>query len=202
MFEPFHALGAALGFVLGLVAHEYVTHLVAARMGDPSPRFQGRISFDLRRHADLLGTWVAPIFFVVVTALGNPPSFYFAFGKPHAIQAAYQRGPAKRVVISALAGPVAMLALAAVLARFAGIGSDVEIMFTFAVAVLLNMTAVELLPMPGRDGGRVLARFLSPQVALKYEELRQYEAVFVIAIYLLFPRVVFSISDGLGGLIS
>lgn len=197
----FPALGVALGLFGGLVAHEFVTHLVAARMGDPSPRFQQRISLDLRRHADLLGTWVAPILFIVVTLLGTRPEFYFAFGKPHAIQGAYQRPPTARVVLTSIAGPLLMLALAGVCFGLAGPG-DLGLLFVFAGLALVNMVAVELLPMPGRDGGRILARFLSPQVALKYEELRQYEALFVIGVYLLFPRAIQNLSSGLASLVS
>lgn len=201
-FEPFAAAGVALGLGSGLVAHEFVTHVVAAQMGDPSPRFQGRLTLDLRKHADILGTYVAPIFLTVVTLLASTPEFYFAFAKPHAMQAGYQRGPANRVVISALSGPAAMLVLAFVFARVGNLTSDVGLMFTFATVALVHMLAVELLPMPGRDGGRILARFLSPHAAMKMEELRQYEALFIIAIYLLFPRVVRSIAEPFFNLIS
>lgn len=197
----FPALGVALGLFGGLALHEFVTHLVAARMGDPSPKFQRRISFDLRRHADMLGTWVAPILFIVVTLLGTVPEFYFAFGKPHAVQGAYQRGPTKRVVITSLAGPIAMLALAAVCFNVS-LSGEAGLLFAFAGTALLHMVAVELLPMPGRDGGRILARLLSPQVALKYEELRQYEALFIIGVYLLFPRAVQNLASGLGNLVA
>lgn len=201
-FALFPALGVALGLLVGLAAHEFVTHLIAARLGDPSPRFQQRISLDLRKHADPLGTYVAPILFVVVTLLGTAPAFYFAFGRAHALQGAYQRPPAKRLVLSAISGPLVMLLLAAFALRFSDLSVDVGTMFFYAALALLHMTAVELLPMPGRDGGRILARFLSPQVALKYEELRQYEALFVIGVYLLFPGAVQNLAAFLGDLIT
>jgi len=199
--ELFPALGVALGFAVGLVVHEFVTHLVAANMHDPSPRFQKRLTLDLRQHADMLGTYVAPALFIVVTLLGSVPEFYFAYGKPHAIQGAYQRGPMARVVLTAMSGPLAMLAIAAVCFQLTG-ASDIGLLFTFAGITLVSMVAIEILPMPGRDGGRVLARLLSPQVALKYEELRQYEALFIIGVYLLFPGAVRNLSSGLADLVS
>jgi Zn-dependent protease len=199
--ELFPALGVALAFVVGLVVHEFVTHLVAANMGDPSPKFQRRLTFDLRQHADPLGTYVAPLLFIVVTLLGSSPAFYFAYGKPHAVQGAYQRGPMLRVVLTALSGPIAMLALSSICFRLSG-PSDIGLLFTYAGIVLVSMVAVELLPMPGRDGGRILARLLSPQVALKYEELRQYEALFVIGVYLLFPGAVRNLASGLADLVA
>jgi Zn-dependent protease len=201
-FEPAAAAGVALGFASGLIAHEFSTHVVAARMGDPSPRFQGRLTLDLRRHADMLGTYVAPTLFIVVTLFGSPPNFYFAYAKPHALQAGYQRGPAQRVIISALAGPIAMLLVALMFARLAGVTTEVGVLFFYASITLVHMVAVELLPMPGRDGGRILARFLSPQAAMKMDELRQYEALFVVAVYLLFPGVVRSIAEPFFRLIS
>ena len=43
-------------FLIAMVIHEYTHALVAALLGDPTPRSQGRQSLNLRAHLDPIGT--------------------------------------------------------------------------------------------------------------------------------------------------
>lgn len=191
MIDLYGAIGVALGFLVGISAHEFVTHLLAARQGDPAPKFQGRISFDIRRHADPLGTYIAPALFTVVTLLGAGYAFPIGYGRTHAIGPAYQKTSLMRGIGVPLVGPLTTLAIAALVGRtLAGTEGPLAAIAGQMTLILIFLTALELLPIPGRDGGRILARFLSPHAAMKMEELKQYEAVFLIALYLLFPSVV------------
>lgn len=197
MIDVYGAIGVALGFYVAILGHEYVTHVFAAKQGDPSPRFQGRLSLDIRHHADTLGTYVAPALFTVVTLLGAGYAFPIGYGKSHALQPPYQKTSVARGVLVPLAGPAFTLLLATILGRgvLGMLEGPVHAVALNMWRILLFLTALELLPIPGRDGGRILARFLPNNAALKMEELRQYEAVFLIGIYLLFPGVVASIAS-------
>ena len=46
----------AIGLVLAISIHEYAHARVADRLGDPTPRSQGRLTLDPRSHLDPLGT--------------------------------------------------------------------------------------------------------------------------------------------------
>lgn len=200
--EVFGALGVAFAFLIGLIGHEYLTHLLAASMGDPAPRFQQRLTLDLRRHADQFGTWVLGIGFTVLVLLGTPMPFWFAYGRGHALSPAYQirRGPRRFV---ALLGPAWTLLCAGIAGHLSNaVGpSALGTMLTFATLTFLYLTAIELLPLPGRDGGRVLASVLSPQAAVKMEELRTYEGLFVVGVFLIFPGAVGTVTQLLAGLL-
>ena len=73
----------------------------------------------------------------------------------------------------------------------------------FGYIMLVNsfLTVVELLPIPGRDGGRILVRFLSPRAAMKFEELVQYELIFLLVLFLFLESVVVHMTDSFRSLI-
>jgi Zn-dependent protease len=92
-------------------------------------------------------------------------------------------------------GPGATLALggaAAAVASRMSLGMPRQIVGAIAV-VAIFLTVWELLPMPGRDGGRILAQFLSPTARLKFENLAQYEALFVLGAFFLLQRTAFAV---------
>ncbi|MFP5225647.1 MAG: hypothetical protein ACLGH3_08895 [Actinomycetota bacterium] len=194
--DPFAALGVAAAFLIGVTGHEFLTHLAAASQGDQAPRFQRRVTLDLRQHADPFGTWVLGIGFSVLVLLGTPMPFWFAYGKPHALAPSYQsrRGPRRWIP---LVGPAFTLALAALVGHLANSLSPgaIRTVLQFATITFLYLSAIELLPLPGRDGGRLLATALSPQAAMKMEELRVYEGLFVVGIFLIFPGAVRTVTD-------
>jgi Zn-dependent protease len=67
--------------------------------------------------------------------------------------------------------------------------------------VNIFLTVIELLPIPGRDGGRVLVRFLSPRAAMRFEEFVQYELLFLLVLFLFFESVVIHMADSFSRLI-
>lgn len=201
-------IGVALGFFLGIIGHEYVTARVADRLGDRTPRMMGRLSFSLKAHADPLGTYILPAIFIL-SALFDTPFFpMFGWGKRHSLTPRNLRNPRRDVVIVALAGPVTTLVIAGAAAALlkSGTGRVVGAMAAGIMLVNVFLTVVELLPIPGRDGGRVLQRFVSPQAAMKIEELWQYEVVFLLVLFLFLARLLNamagSLCDALGGCFS
>lgn len=184
-------LGVALGFVVGIVAHHYAHARMAMALGDKTPRLMGRASLKIKPHVDTLGSVILPIVFVVVAIFGSP-GMMFGWGKAQSFNPRSLRKPRRDMILIALAGPAAtgvLAALAAAGARIQGDGNVGRLLF-FAMLVLSFLTVIELLPIPGRDGGRVLIRFLSPSAAMRFEELAQYDVIFLLVLFLFLEAVV------------
>lgn len=187
-------LGLAVGFLVGMIGHEYAHARVADALGDKSIRFQGRLGLNPRAYLDPLGTIILPAIFTLATLVGNPFNvgtrfLMFGYARPVPVQTQRLRRPREHAIAVFLAGPLFNLALglaggAAVRALDPGSGAwRAAAAFTF-INVILFM--VNILPIPSLDGARILARFLSPQAALKIEELGQYGLLFLLLL-VLFP---------------
>jgi Zn-dependent protease len=103
--KTFFLLFVVVGFslLIAITVHEFCHALMAERLGDPTARRAGRISLNPIRHLDPLGT-------LMLFLVG------FGWGKPVPINPGYFRmNPRRGMAISALAGPLSNLAVAAVL---------------------------------------------------------------------------------------
>ena len=90
--------------LLSLVVHEFAHGVVSYRLGDPTPKIQGRLSLNPLAHLDPFGTLML---FVAMTR-----GFGFGWAKPVMIDPRYYRNPLKGSVLVALAGPLANITLA------------------------------------------------------------------------------------------
>lgn len=185
--------GVALGFLFGIIGHEVVQHRVAFALGDKTPRLMGRMQFSPKAHFDPLGTAILPGIFTVAALFSNPLTPMFGWGKRHAINPSAFRDPRKGVIISSLSGPVTNALIALVSGRLAasiGAGSTSGRILLWVSLVNLFLMIIEILPIPGRDGARILALFLSPSAAAKLDDLAQYEILFLLVIFLFLGGVV------------
>ncbi len=182
----------APGILLGLVVHEFCHGYAAWRLGDPTAKLAGRLSFNPLRHLDLLGT-VA----LFVARIG--------WAKPVPVDARNFRDPRKGILFTSLAGPVSNLILGAVLGL--GLGG----LFTYALKipgtfdsswlrllylVLFNgvyinfvLAIFNMLPIPPLDGSNVLGAVLPRGAAASYGRFitrygRTVLIVFFLAIFL------------------
>src|SRR5205807_7448962 len=111
--------------------------------------------------------------------------------------------PRRDMILVALAGPAATALIAAVSAAIlrAELHNNIGLIFGYIMLVNSFLTVVELLPIPGRDGGRILVRFLSPRAAMKFEELVQYDVLFLLALFLFLAPVVVNATESFRRLI-
>src|SRR5690606_24897052 len=92
--------------LLALAIHEYAHAAAAVRLGDPGPKFDGRLTLNPLAHLDPVGTLML---------------FFFSFGwaKPVMVNPARFKNPRRDMMWVALAGPLSNIALAFALARLA-----------------------------------------------------------------------------------
>lgn len=174
-----------------LTFHEYAHGWVADKLGDPTARLSGRLTFNPLAHLDPIGT-LALIFSPV------------GWAKPVPVNFNNLRRPKRDMVWVAAAGPGANLILAAVsawsLRLFEGGGAIVEsswlaglatpLYLMLQVSVLINVALAifNLLPLPPLDGGRIVSGLLPPRQAASYGRLERYG--FVILLVLIFSGAV------------
>lgn len=192
------ALYYAVGLVVAFLAHEYAQARAAKALGDRSAEAAGRLSLDIRRHFDPLGTAILPgLLLLVAVARANfvPP---FAYGKPMPLDGL--RFDRKKYAMAILAGPAATLAVAALFAvglKLAGPG-EMGSAFARALVVAVMMTVFQIMPIPPLDGSRVLGSFLPPKAAAVMEQAQVYGGLFMIGVFFLLGAPVFIFVDALG----
>jgi len=152
-------------FFTALVVHEVSHGWVANRLGDPTARHLGRLSFNPLRHIDPIGTILLPLLLLVTRA-----PIVFGWAKPVPIDVARLHSPKRDLVWVGLAGPAANFALAVVLAALLRlfhlpVESLVGALLVSAIMMNLVLGFFNLIPIPPLDGSRVAAGLLPYWVA-------------------------------------
>lgn len=174
--------------LLGMVLHELAHGYAAYRLGDPTPKLQGRLTLNPLKHLDVTGSII-----FIVTALTSP--FVFGWAKPVNVQPRYFKDPRKGMMLISFAGPAAnfLLALAfgalyAVLTRYVLSGgiqitSTVKFLLsTTFMGIWINLTLgwFNLLPIPALDGGHILAGLLPRHLAEKFYAFGKYALIIIV----------------------
>jgi len=167
----------AIALIIAITIHEFSHAWAADRLGDPTPRVSGRLNLNPLSHLDPVGT-------LAILLIG------FGWGKPVVFDPYNLRDPRRDAALISLAGPVSNLILATLLSVIVKVFIPGYSLFTlFAVpTITLNvMLAIfNLVPVYPLDGEKILAGFLSPQLAREYSSImRQYGTL--ILIFLLLP---------------
>lgn len=170
---------------VGLAVREFARARTAASLGDPTPRLWGRVSLQPKVWFEPFGSGFLP---ALEALLWTVQAFVMpaAYAKPAPIDTNYFKRHPRDVVIASVAGPLAslVLAIAGGLVVRVGVGGEAlrfATTFAFTNAALL---VFHLLPIPGLDGGRLVALLLPPHLREIYRNADRYLAL--IALLVLF----------------
>jgi|SRR5579871_3013580 len=150
--------------------HEFAHAWVATRLGDDTPRKEGRVTLYPLAHVDWLGTAILP--FVTSLLAGG----FLGWGKPVRTDTSKLRGGLNGLALVAMAGPFSNVVLAVILAvvTVASLHA-VPALAEFAaqgVRLSLYLAIFNLLPVPPLDGSKLLLAARIPMVI--YIELARF----------------------------
>jgi Zn-dependent protease len=183
--------------VIAIVFHEVAHGRVARYFGDLTAANLGRLSLNPIRHVDPFGTVILPMLLAIT---GAP---MFGWAKPVPVRQSQLRNPRWHMVLVAAAGPAINLILAAVAAMLLGflasvisdnadnrLGDFIAANFVNFIQINLFLAVFNMLPLPPFDGSKVLAGFLPPALALKFQSLDRYALIILLILLVGIPRLV------------
>lgn len=182
--------------LIALTFHEYAHALVADRLGDSTPYYQGRLTLNPLPHID----WIGFIMLLI---------FRFGWAKPVMVNPYNFKntGVKKGMMLVSLAGPAMNILLALIgmlllraLAPFdynENIHMLVRLVYPL-VYINLILAAFNLIPVPPLDGSKILAGLLPDSGAQMIYSLERYGPIFLLVLIfsgaigkILFPIVNF-----------
>lgn len=165
----------ALILVFSIGVHEFSHALIADRLGDPTPRAQGRLTINPLAHLDPLGM-------LLIVMIG------FGWGKPVMYDPYNLHNPHRDSAYIALAGPISSLLTAIIFALLVNIiPADIPFIEVLIFAVRLNvmLALFNLIPVYPLDGFRIVSGLLPAQSREEWDQLSHYGII--ILILLIFP---------------
>jgi Zn-dependent protease len=168
------------GWLVSLCLHEYAHALIAYWSGDLGVAERGYLRLNPLKYSHPLLSIVFPVLIVILGGIGLPGGAVWV--DRHLIP-----GRLRHTLVSASGPATNVLFALALVAPFA-IGVDVAAHPDFWVAVaflaFLQLTAsvLNLVPMPGVDGGNALYPWLSPQWRRGYDLMAPYGMLLLFAL--------------------
>jgi Zn-dependent protease len=154
-----------LPVLFAITVHEVAHGYVARALGDRTAEMLGRLTLNPIKHIDPLGTILVP---GLMLLLGG---FLFGWAKPVPVAMRNLRNPKRDMALVAVAGPAANLLMAVAWAvvlkvcvvyhpSFGIVAVFGALMGAAGIFINLILMALNLLPIPPLDGGRVLVGLL------------------------------------------
>ncbi len=143
-------------FIISLSLHEWGHAAMADKLGDPTPRSQGRVTFNPLRHIDWLGTVAIPLLGILGVFGGFA---MIGWAKPVMINPANFKNPKNDSAWVTIAGPgmnLVQAVLAAVIASLLHQHPNSGSLLWYFVQINIGLMVFNLLPIPPLDGSKFL----------------------------------------------
>ena len=160
-----------------ITVHEYAHGFVAHKLGDPTAKAMGRLTLNPLAHLDPLGALMM-IF------------CRFGWAKPVPVNPYYFNNPKKGMVFVSVAGPMANLALALLVATLypvlifllPGLASVVTVFVTNCIYMNIAFAVFNLIPFPPLDGSKILFSLLPNEAYNKLLTYERYGTILLLAL--------------------
>jgi len=174
--------------IFSVVIHEVSHGYAAYKLGDPTAKYQGRLSINPLRHLDLFGSIIIPLLLIISKA-----GFIIGWAKPVPVNVYNLRNQRWGEAIVAAAGPLSNIIVALIfglIIRFAfasGASITTPVLTITSIIVFINLLLAifNLVPIPPLDGSKILFAFL-PERARAFREVLESFGFFIVLLFILF----------------
>ncbi|RJR10468.1 site-2 protease family protein [Candidatus Parcubacteria bacterium] len=193
-------------FLIAITIHELSHAYFSYKLGDPTAKNMGRLTFNPLKHLDVLGT-------IMILVSG------FGWAKPVPTNPMYYRDRRKGTMVVGFAGPLSNILMALVFSipmAIIGIkyGASIESVFDvekfyfsgafdlesivfnltrFLFIINVNLAVFNILPVPPLDGSKILAGILPPRQYYKMVQYENYIAIVFLLLVFILPGILYSI---------
>lgn len=172
----------ALPVIFAITLHEAAHGYVARFFGDMTAAMQGRITVNPLKHIDPVGTILVPLVILLTSKLLGGGAILFGWAKPVPVNFAQLRRPKQDMLWVAAAGPgmnfvmAVFWALMIQLGHALGNSFSMPLMLMGAAGVFINviLMALNLIPLPPLDGGRIAVSLLPLKQAIRFSKIEPY----------------------------
>lgn len=196
--------------ILSVVVHEVSHGYVAYWLGDPTAKYEGRLSMNPIKHLDPFGSVILPL----LLALTNS-GFIIGWAKPVPVNPYNLRsqrwgealvavaGPLSNIIIAVVFGLIIRVAMATGFIASSGTLSLAFLEITSIIIFINLLLAVfNLVPIPPLDGSKILFAIL-PEKTRAYRDFFERAGFFLVLIFILFFwHIIFPIVSRLFSLVS
>ena len=190
--DPIFYLFEIIVLIFSIVVHEFSHGWMANYLGDPTAKYQGRLTLNPLPHIDPLGSILVP-FLMFLSGTG----IVFGWAKPVPYNPYNLKDQKRGPALVAAAGPLSNLAIAVffgIIIRILiiqGIASDIILFLSFIVLINIVLGVFNLVPIPPLDGSKLLFSILPYSMRNIQESLEKNGMLFLlIFIFFGFPLII------------
>lgn len=174
----------ALSLLVAIAIHEFAHAWAADKLGDPTPRLQGRLTLNPIAHLDPVGT-------ILLLLVG------FGWGKPVQFDPFNLQNPRRDAAIISFAGPFSNMILVTILSlvyRFGILQNLLPFLPIGAIIpplIQLNLVLAifNLIPIHPLDGGKILVGLLPAEQARSVDRFLRQNGLILLLLLIFFPLV-------------
>ncbi|HHY03710.1 MAG TPA: site-2 protease family protein [Thermoanaerobacterales bacterium] len=157
--------------LIAITFHEFAHARVSSSLGDPTPKWSGRLSLNPLAHLDPIGLLMLWI-------------FKFGWAKPVEINPMYYKDPKKGIILVSLAGPLTNLLLALLSLIILKLNLFSNWIFESFIYILflynIVLAVFNLIPIPPLDGSKILIGLLPSRRTYVFHKLEAYGPIILI----------------------
>ena len=176
--------------IMSVVIHEVSHGYAALALGDPTAKYQGRLTLNPIAHLDPVGSFIVP---AIGYFLGG---FIIGWARPVPFNPYNLKSAKWGEAIVAVAGPISNIAIAILFGIIIRIGNSQELLSpnflslaSFVVLINIILAVFNLIPIPPLDGSKILFSILPYKWNKIRWQLERFGLIFVFLFIFLFWHI-------------